>query len=65
MISLDAAIYLGRTPLGVLHPFALFQQVIDFGEVDARIRRHTVGGDFPQQDAEGPDVGFGGELVVG
>ena len=30
--------------------------MVDVGEVDARIGRHAVGGDLPQQNAEGPHV---------
>ena len=39
--------------------------MVDVGEVDAGIGRHAVGGDLPQQDAEGPHVGLGAERVVG
>ena len=51
--------------LRVLHPLPLLQQVIDFGEIDAGIGRHSVGRDFPQQNPEGPNVGLRRKLVVG
>ena len=41
------------------------QYLVDIGKFHSRVGRHAVGGDLPQQDPEGPNVGLGGELVVG
>ena len=58
---------------GTLHYFEVFVRkeisktlyLVDIGKFHPRIGRHAVGGDLPQQDPEGPNVGLGGELVVG
>lgn len=42
----------------------LLEHVVDVGEVDTGVGRHAVGGDLPQQDAEGPHVRLGAEGVV-
>ncbi len=56
---------LGRTPRRALHPVTRLQQLVDISQLHPGIRRHSVGGDLPKQDAESPNVRLGRELVVG
>ena len=56
---------LGRTPRRALHPITRLQQLVDISQLHPGVRRHPVGGDLPQQDAESPNVRLGRELVVG
>lgn len=47
------------TPVRLLHAIARLQLVEHVGQVDARIRRVTVRGYLPEQDAKGPHIRFG------
>ena len=57
-------VHLRRTTWGTLHPIAGLQKLVNVGQLNTGIRRHAVGGDFPKEDPESPDVGLGRELVV-
>lgn len=41
-----------RATFWSVHAIILLQQLVHEGQVDARVGGHTVGGDFPQQDAK-------------
>ena len=58
-------VHLGGTAWRTLHPVARLQQLVHVGQLDPRVRRHAVGGNLPEENAESPNVGLGGELVVG
>lgn len=55
----------GRTADGGIHAEALLQQRVHICQLYSGVGSHAVGGNFPQQDTEGPDVALGGEGVVG
>lgn len=53
-----------RTARRTFHSVAGLESMEHVGQINSGVRRHSVGGDFPQQHAERPNVRFGAELVV-
>lgn len=45
-------IHLLRAAFWSVHAIIFLQQLIHEGQIDTRVGRHTVGGNFPQQDAK-------------
>jgi len=42
----------GWASLGLFHAVTFLQEVIDLREIDSRVWRHAIGGDFPKQHPE-------------